>query len=262
MLRIRAVDESNRQWIVDQLKRDVTTHVFAFYDIQYDQQNTTMYAAVEDGALRGYILTYQALEFPSIILECENGIAAKLLKYAAGDRFIMHAPTHLLPAIEDRFPNSKHYVENWMHVKKGKAKFFTSEHVHRLKEADGSKLASLLSSRKDRPERSEKRYFDWIRKMPMYGVFVDGKLVSYAGSFIQTQETWMIGGVYTHLDCRNMGYATLATSAITEEALENSGTAALFVRSDNYQAIRAYEKIGYRKIGEKLWVDVGIGLKP
>ena len=38
--------------------------------------------------------------------------------------------------------------------------------------------------------------------------------------------------------------------------------AALFVRSDNYPAIRVYEKIGYRKIGEKLWVDVGTGLKP
>jgi predicted GNAT family acetyltransferase len=38
--------------------------------------------------------------------------------------------------------------------------------------------------------------------------------------------------------------------------------AALFVRSDNHPAISVYEKIGYRKIGEKLWVDVGTGLKP
>jgi hypothetical protein len=72
----------------------------------------------------------------------------------------------------------------------------------------------------------------------------------------------MIGGVYTRPDHRNKGYATLATSAITREALEKSESAALFVRSDNYPAIRAYEKIGYEKIGEKLWVDVGTGRKP
>jgi len=34
------------------------------------------------------------------------------------------------------------------------------------------------------------------------------------------------------------------------------------VRSDNYSAIKIYEKIGYKKIGEKLWVDAGTGIKP
>jgi len=68
--------------------------------------------------------------------------------------------------------------------------------------------------------------------------------------------------VYTDPNQRNRGYATLATSAITEEALKNAEAAALFARSDNYSAVRVYEKIGYRKIGEKMWVDVGTGLKP
>jgi predicted GNAT family acetyltransferase len=72
----------------------------------------------------------------------------------------------------------------------------------------------------------------------------------------------MIGGVYTHPDYRSRGYATLATSAVTEEALKNAEAAALFVRSDNYSAIKAYEKIGYRNIGEKLWIDVGTGMRP
>jgi predicted GNAT family acetyltransferase len=49
---------------------------------------------------------------------------------------------------------------------------------------------------------------------------------------------------------------------VTEEALKYAETAALFVRSDNYSAIRVYEEIGYKKIGEKIWVDVGTGLKP
>jgi RimJ/RimL family protein N-acetyltransferase len=221
-----------------------------------------MYAAEKDGILEGYILTYRALEFPSVVLECDGRIAPELLEYAPRDHFIMHALPHLLPIIESKFPDSKHYVENWMLVKKGEAQFFRSERVHKLNETDGSKLASLLSSRKDRSEESERKYAEWIRKMPLYGVFVNDELVSYAGSFIQTKEIWMTGGVYTHLDHRNRGYATLATSAITEEALGKSDAAALFVRSDNYPAVRAYEKIGYRKIGEKLWVDVGTGRRP
>jgi predicted GNAT family acetyltransferase len=49
---------------------------------------------------------------------------------------------------------------------------------------------------------------------------------------------------------------------VTEEALKRAETAALLVRSDNHPAIRVYEKIGYKKIGEKLWVDVGTGMNP
>jgi predicted GNAT family acetyltransferase len=44
--------------------------------------------------------------------------------------------------------------------------------------------------------------------------------------------------------------------------LKNAEAAALFVRSDNYSAFRAFEKIGYKKVGEKMWVDVEIGRKP
>jgi predicted GNAT family acetyltransferase len=72
----------------------------------------------------------------------------------------------------------------------------------------------------------------------------------------------MIGGVYTNPKHRNKGYATLAASAVTQEALENAETAALFVRSNNHPAIRVYEKIGYKKIGRKLWIDMGTGIKP
>lgn len=38
MCRIREVDESNKQWIIDHLKRDVVRHVFAFYDLQQDPE--------------------------------------------------------------------------------------------------------------------------------------------------------------------------------------------------------------------------------
>ena len=262
MIVVEKVVENNKQRVIDSIRSDVIKNVFAFYDIQYEPEHTTMYAAFENGNIKGYVLIYTALDFPSVILECEKGIAEKLIEYAPENHFIMHAPPNLLPIIEDKLPNAKHYVEDWMQVKKGQANFFGSEHVHRLcSEDDASRLAILLSSREDRPKRT-KKYIDWISKTPTYGVSVDSELVSYAGSFLQLPQVWMIGGVYTHPNHRNKGYATLATSTITEEALKHAETAALFVRSDNYSAIRVYEKIGYKKIGKKLWVDVGTGLKP
>ncbi|MEM3536389.1 MAG: GNAT family N-acetyltransferase [Candidatus Bathyarchaeia archaeon] len=263
MFEVRKVDERIKQHIVDLLRVDVIRHVFAFYDVQHDPEHTTMYAAFENGKLKGYVLIYTALEFPSVILECEDTLVAeKLIQYAPENHFIVHAPPELLPSIKNRFPRAKHYVEKWMLVKKDEAKFFKSKLVRRLStEEDAIKLFKLLSTQ-DRPPRSIERCVKWISKMPLYGVSIDNELVAYAGSFLQLPQVWMIGGVYTHPNHRNKGYATLATSAITEEALKSADAAALFVRADNTTAIRVYEKIGYRNIGEKLWVDVGMGLKP
>jgi RimJ/RimL family protein N-acetyltransferase len=262
MIVVEKVDEHNRQRVVDLLRLDVIRHVFAFYDIQNEPEHTTVYATFENGDLKGYILIYAAPDFPSVILEGERNIAKRLIEYAPKDHFITHTQPNLLPIVKTKFPNAKHYIEDWMLVKKEQANISRSEHVRRLCSSDdASKLVLLLSSREDRPKRTEK-FLDWVSKMPNYGVFVDSELVSYAGSFIQLPQVWMIGGVFTHPDRRNKGYATLATSAVTEEALKHAEAAALFVRSDNYPAIRVYEKIGYKKIGEKLWVDVGTGLAP
>jgi len=262
MSKVEKVDENNKQGVINSLKLDVIRHVFAFYDLQHEAEHTTMYVAFENRNLKGYILIYTALEFPSVVLECDNNVAEKLMEYAPKNQFIMHVLPNLLPIVKGKFPSARSYVEDWMLINKGGANFSKSELVRRLFTADdASKLAMLLSTQ-ERPRRTVERYSEWINRMPIYGVFVDGELLSYAGSFLQLPQVWMIGGVYTNPNHRNKGCATLATSAVTEEALKNAEAAALFVRSDNRPAIRVYEKIGYRKIGEKLWVDVGTGLKP
>jgi len=73
----------------------------------------------------------------------------------------------------------------------------------------------------------------------------------------------MIGGVYTHPKHRNRGYGTLAVSAVTKEALKNAEAAVLFVRSDNKPAGKSLQKdpVAVRS-GEKIWIDVGTGMKP
>jgi len=262
-MRIVEVTEENQRHILDFLQKDAIRHVFALYDLQFKREHTKMYAALNtEGLTEAYILIYTAMKFPSVILEGKQQAIEKLLKYAPKTPMIIHAAPHLLEVIREKFPHGRIYTENWMLVKKRKARFFDSSLVRRLKVEDATKLLQLLSSRENRTLENKERYVEWIRETPIYGVFIDSELVSYAGSFLQLPQVWMIGGVYTHPKHRNKGYATLAVSAITKHALNLAEAAALFVRSDNYPAIRVYEKIGYRKIGEKFWIDVDTGIKP
>lgn len=263
MFKVRKVDERNKRMVIKYAATDVIRHVFAFYDIRNDPEHTTAHAAFKNDSVLGYILTYTATDVPSVVLECEEDIAEALIAHVPKEHFIMHTSPNLKPIIQRKFPDANIYPENWMLVGKNEANYHESKLVKRLQtKEDAAMLAQLILNRKDRPKRNLKRYNDWIARMPMFGVFKEGKLVSYAGSFIQLPQVWMIGGVYTDPEHRNKGYALLATSAVTKEALEQAENAALFVRSDNHPAIRVYEKIGYRKIGEKLWVDVGTGLRP
>jgi RimJ/RimL family protein N-acetyltransferase len=263
-MRIVKVTDKNIEGVLDFLRTDILRHVFAYYDIQYKPEHTSMYVAFnEEASIEAYLLVYTALRFPSVILEGEAPAVERLLAQAPKNAMIIHAEPHLLGVVKKKFPEAKVYVENWMLVKKDEARFFDSPLVRRLEVEDATKLLHLLSTREDRVPESKEKYEEMIRSMPVYGVFLNNEtLVSYAASFLQLPEVWMIGGVYTHPKSRGKGYATLAVSAITKHALGSAKAAALFVRSDNYPAIKVYEKIGYRKVGEKLWIDVNTGLKP
>ena len=263
MIKVEKVHNGNRQRVIDCLSRNIIANVFAFYDLQHEPENTTMYAALDDMSLEGYVLIYTALEFPSVVLECPYKMAGRLIDYTPEKSFIMHAQPNLLPIVKRKFPTAKIYVEKWMLVRRGQANFFDSRCVRRLNsKKDAEKLATLLSDKEDRPVTPLKKYTKMIRKQSTYGIFIDHKLISYASSFIQLPKIWMIGGVYTYPTHRNKGYATLATSAVTKKSLENAEAAALFVRTDNHPAVKAYEKIGYKRIADRLWIDVGVGMKP
>ncbi|HDM88452.1 MAG TPA: GNAT family N-acetyltransferase [Candidatus Bathyarchaeota archaeon] len=261
MSRIVEVKEHNRRFITEQLEADVIRHIFAYYDIQFDPKHTVMYAALKDQRLRGYILIYMALDYPSVVLEGDLEAAKNLIEYAPKDKFVMHIPPALKSVVIDKFPSARCYVEDWMLVRMENAHFYESNLVRRLRvEEDAKRLAALLS--KWRKKLTPERCLSMIKKNPTFGVFVNDEIVSYASSLLQLPQAWMIGGVYTHPKHRNRGYGTLAVSAITKEALKNAEAAVLFVRSDNKPAIRVYRKIGYRKIREKIWVDVGTETKP
>jgi RimJ/RimL family protein N-acetyltransferase len=263
MLREEEITERNKNHLIKFLKQDMIRHIFAYYDLQHEPQFTATHAIFQNSVVRGYILTYTRTDVQSVVLEADTEAAGHLIRHSPEGNFIIHTPPNLLDTVRQKFPKAKAYVEDWMLVKKKQARLYESENVRRLDtQDDASQLARLLSTRSDRPQRNAEKYAEWLQRMKIYGVFVNSDLVSYAGSFLQTPQVWMIGGVYTDPEKRNRGYSTLAVSAVTREALKSAEAAALFVRSDNSPAVRVYEKIGYSKIGEKLWIDVGTGLRP
>jgi ribosomal protein S18 acetylase RimI-like enzyme len=82
-----------------------------------------------------------------------------------------------------------------------------------------------------------------------YGVQVEGKLVSVAGTHVDapSERIAVVGNVFTHPLYRGGGLATIATSAVTRALLQRCDTVVLTVEADNEPALAVYGKLGYRQ---------------
>ncbi|MFB0533653.1 MAG: GNAT family N-acetyltransferase [Anaerolineae bacterium] len=99
-----------------------------------------------------------------------------------------------------------------------------------------------------------------------YGIEKRGRLVAAAGTHLvaPTYGVAAVGNVFTDPDHRGQGYATLCTSAVTEELLSRGMDVVLNVQEGNADAIRIYEKLGYReycRFIEVLGLRKGLGKK-
>ncbi len=151
MTTVEKVTQTNQEQIVKYLGSNVIENVFAFYDIQYEFERTTMHVARKNKKIVGYVLVYDATDFPSVILECQKEVADKLLNYAPQNNFIMHTSPKHLQTVVKKFPSAKAYVENWMLVKKSEAKSFRSKMVRKLRTSRRCSHACKTSYEKRRP---------------------------------------------------------------------------------------------------------------
>jgi GNAT superfamily N-acetyltransferase len=82
-----------------------------------------------------------------------------------------------------------------------------------------------------------------------YGVIVEGRLVSIAGTHVDSpaERVAVVGNVFTHPRYRGTGLGTITTSAVTQALLEHCDLAALTVEVSNAPALAVYAKLGYRQ---------------
>ncbi len=82
------------------------------------------------------------------------------------------------------------------------------------------------------------------------GVVVDGRLVAVAGTHVVSEQEHVavVGNVFTHPSYRGHGYATSATSAVTEALLEYCDHVVLTVDPVNTPAVAAYTRLGYAEV--------------
>ena len=260
-MEVRDGDSSSMAGILGYLRGDAMSNLFAIYDLIKERENTSIRLAVDGSKIVGYLLRYEGLGHPNVIIRGAGPAVSPLLDEVKGEKMLLFLDSDHLEEAKTRLNPTAIIPEDLMVTRPGGAKAPARNLAKRLGPDDANSILELYPGRTQTGADSE-GYAKWAERHVVYGVFQDGVLVSVAGTWAETKEGWIIGGVYTSPSQRRKGFASMATSAVTDEALKDARQSTLFVVSSNRQAIRVYEKLGYRKVGERLWVDLGTGEKP
>lgn len=82
---------------------------------------------------------------------------------------------------------------------------------------------------------------------PYYCVKHQEKIVSAAGVHLVTPQIAQLGNIVTDEKWRGQGLGTVCTSALASKLAMKGRIISLFVERDNMPAIRMYEKLGFFK---------------
>ncbi len=85
-----------------------------------------------------------------------------------------------------------------------------------------------------------------------FGYFENDRIVAVAGVHVNSDEygVAVLGNIATHPDYRGRGLATLLTSTLCRELVDEGKQVSLNVKADNAPAIKTYEVLGFERTHE------------
>jgi ribosomal protein S18 acetylase RimI-like enzyme len=87
-----------------------------------------------------------------------------------------------------------------------------------------------------------------------FGIRVDGRLVAWDATHLETESAVMLGFLHVIEGFRKRGYARSITTTMVNAVFGRGKTPICHVFSDNEPSIRLTEEMGFRRMGEQVWL--------
>jgi len=248
------------------LREDALFNLYLLYDLLFLRSTkATFYVAFQRGEIDGTLLIFTHHPYPIVWVEGSVDSARELIRVPKLERAVFNVRADVVEIVENAFTFTARYVMDYMVAKRDEARPVIGHQVRRLASDDAYAYATLRTALEgiEGPAGEEiQAARDFIATNSVYGISMGEHLVATAASHVKLPEGWAIGGVFTDPKYRGMGMATSTSSAVLQEAFAQTENVVLFVRSDNVAAKRVYEKLGFKKLRERVWLDLGTGITP
>jgi GNAT superfamily N-acetyltransferase len=250
--------------VVRYLKADIVRNALDISYFERQDRRHKLYVCLSDDSINAHLGIYDTPEAFYANLGGEPIAVKELLQFIPRTKTALTTTSELGALVRGSIKCDAVYLNDLMLVKRGQEKLRNLENAVRLSSKKDALEYSSFGSSFNVPISLP---LDWINECLerdiVYGVFSDdGRLASVASLTAWLAQVSVIMGVETKPEFRRRGFGAACVSAALQEGLKRSNSCSLFVRSDNKVAIGLYKTLGFKKIGEELWIDIGSGLIP
>ncbi len=247
--------------VTNYLQTNLLDNALDLWNLKHEPNNLELFVFRHQGRMTGHLSIFRTPEADYASLSSDAPEGARVLLDLIPKKCVLILEPALYVPIKNVIHSHVVYPNDRMVVGRGQEILTNSDLAVRLSVGDAPEYLRFGTSFNG-PQVPLEWAQERLQRGIVFGVFSDDSLASVASVVARLPRMAVIMGVETLQEFRGMGYATAVTSAATREALKHSESCLLFVRSDNSMAIHIYEKLGYKKVGEELWIDVGTGLVP
>ena len=251
--------ERGDQAALDYLQKDVFRNALDIWGLQREEKKYALYLYKARGEVASHIGFFRAPEAVYASIGGEAGAAENLLGLVPKRAVVVCSP-ELLGAVKRRLRYDMIFPNDLMMVRRGEEKLKSRIEAVRLSSEHAAEYASFGASF-NVAESPLEWSLEVLENSFVLGIMSEGKIASVARIAAWLPQVAVIQGVETKPDLRRRGFGQAVVSAAVQEGLKLSESCCLFVRSGN-EAESLYRGLGFRKIGEDYWVDVGTGLVP
>lgn len=237
-------------------------------------EQAAFYGAFAPAAdLRAVLLYYQPITPPPVISAGDAAAIAAIWPQVLADfdprRLVYHAQTEHLPVIARFFAMPAPMAMWRMAITRPALAMPTADsagQTRRLTAQDVADVQALFDSGAAADFMDGRPHVTpaLLEGAPFFGHFHADQLLAIAGTHIVSpaEKLGSVGYVFTHPAARGHGYAQLVTAAVTRELFAAGlNLVTLNVKQENAPAVRAYERIGYRR-DSALWEGIAIRHDP
>ncbi|MDO9069304.1 MAG: GNAT family N-acetyltransferase [Deltaproteobacteria bacterium] len=246
---------NNKNIVESFLRQNPVLHLYELGDLDdFFFPYTAWYALEEKGMISALVLLYQGTELPVLLALDDPGSASmpdllNELKDKLPKRFYCHLTRGCEIPLADRFLLEPHGTHHKM----------TLTDKSLLDTADVSGAVQLAA--RDKGEILEfyssaypGNWFDarMLETGQYFGLRQKGRLASIAGIHVYSPKYKVaaLGNIATLPEFRGQGLGTRVTAALCRNLLKSVDIIGLNVKTDNADAIRCYQKLGFKITGE------------
>jgi len=246
--------------LIELYHSDPLSHCYLLYDMIYEASRSRILVGVEEGRAACYLLYWSPGGYAALHLwgACSVDLLGSIGGLLEGyGRVFVHLGEGIDPGPVEEYLRGLGYSvsrETLLDMVVGEDGFKPRMVVEPVRLGPGSLDDYLALMRLWGRRMTRERALELLSRQRFYGVYLEGRLVAVAGTYLRLPEVWVIGSVYVHPDYRRRGLGSSVVSAVTRDAVQSGAHALLHVEESNTPARRLYESLGYRVAARKWWV--------